>query len=128
MKRTSKSLLLIAIITMILLTLTGCGKNKLVATKSSDDYEEKIEISFKDDKIKEVTWTMEFDKEEDAESFVKLFESMSSELEGAEVKQKGKKAILKFDEKSFAEFSGDEANSSKEDIKKALEEDGYKVK
>ena len=63
MKKTAKSIVLALVMGLLLIALTGCGANKLVATKSSDDefmgkYEEKIEISFKDDKADQIVWTM----------------------------------------------------------------------
>ena len=137
MKKTIKSLLLLSIMAIILLALTGCGGNKLVATKSSDGddifgkYEEKIEISFKDDKANEIVWTMEFEEEENAETLAEFFDEYQDEMEGLEVKQKGKKVILTMDSKAFAEQEGlseDDNSLSREEIKKSLEEDGYEVK
>ena len=131
MKKIAKSLLLVLIMATMLLALTGCGGNKLVATKSSDEYEEKIEISFKDDKIKEVVMTMEFDEESKAEEFVALFKLLGEEAEGIEVEQKNKKVVITLDAETFAEMEGidaDDKSMSKEEIKKSLEEDGYKVK
>ena len=129
MKKTAKSILLVAIMAILLLALTGCGGDKLVATKSSDEYDEKLEISFKDDKIEEIVWTMEFSEEEDAESFVKIFNELGDEMEGMEVEQKGKKVVLTVDAETFAELEGyDNESISKDEIKKSLEEDGYEVK
>lgn len=129
MKKTAKSILLVAIMAILLLALTGCGGDKLVATKSSDEYDEKIEISFKDDKIEEIVWTMEFSEEEDAESFVEIFEELGDESEGMDVKQKGKKVVLTVDAETFAELEGyDNESVSKDEIKESLEEDGYEVK
>ena len=44
--------------------------------------------------------------------------------------QKGKKAIMELDAKTFAEMAGneEEVNMTKEELRKSLEEDGYKVK
>ena len=129
MKKTAKSILLVAIMAILLLALTGCGGDKLVATKSSDEYDEKLEISFKDDKIEEIVWTMEFSEEEDAESFVKIFNELGDEMEGMEVEQNGKKVVLTVDAETFAELEGyDNESISKDEIKKSLEEDGYEVK
>lgn len=131
MKKTTKCLLLVTIMAAILLALTGCGGNKIVATKSSDGYEEKIEISFKKDKIDEVVMTMEFEEESEAEAFVELYNQFGDEVEGMEVEQKKKKVVITVDAETFAEMEGidsDDESMSKEEIKKSLEEDGYKVK
>lgn len=134
MKRTAKSLLLVAIMAIILLALTGCGGNKLVATRSNDDtgvgkYEEKIEVSFKDDKANEIVWTMEFEEEDDAETLAELFEEYKSDMEGLEVEQKGKKVILTMSSDAFADQKDmDDDSMSREEIKKSLEESGYEVK
>ena len=69
MKKTIKSSALLLVIAMILFTLTGCMGNKLVATKSNEDsmfgkYEEKVEISFKDDKADKITITTEYEEKE----------------------------------------------------------------
>lgn len=134
MKKTAKSILLVAVMAIILLALTGCGSKKLVATKSSDEagigkYEEKIEVTFKDDKADKIVWTMEFEDEEKAESLAKVFESLGSEMEGFEFEHKGKKVILSMDSKAFADQQDLDDNSmSREELKKELEEEGYKVK
>lgn len=140
MKKALKSVSLLLIIGMVLVLLTGCGGDKLIATKTTDDdsmglgkYEEKIEVKFKDDKVSEVTMTAEFEKEEAAKSMAALFNLGSSmaeeEMEGFKVEQKGKKVIMKVDAKTFAkqEDLSDE-DMTKEAIKKSLEEDGYTVK
>lgn len=131
MKKTAKSLLLVTIVVALLLALTGCSSNKLVATKSSDEGEEKIEITFKDDKVNEVVMTMEFKEESEAESIKELYDQLAEEAEGMKIEQKGKKIILTVDAKTFAEMEGadpDDESLSKEEIKKSLEDDGYTVK
>ena len=69
MKKTLKALVLAVIIGLILISLTGCGGNKLVATKTTEDetmgsFKEKIVIKFKNDKVETMEMTMEYDKEE----------------------------------------------------------------
>lgn len=138
MKKTIKSSALLLVIAMILFTLTGCMGNKLVATKSNEDsmfgkYEEKVEISFKNDKADKITITTEYEEEEKAESAASLYKlainSGEEELKGLEVEQKGKKVILKMDAKAFSSQEGmKDEDLTKDNIKKALEEDGYKVK
>lgn len=136
MKRTAKSLFLALVMGLLLFALTGCGSNKLVATKSTEDdymgkYEEKIEISFKDNKANEIVWTMEFEEEEKAKSVASVFElaSSSEEMKGMEVEQDGKKIVLKMDAETFASQEDlDDDSLSKDEMKKSLEDDGYKVK
>lgn len=136
MKKTAKSIILALVMGLLLIALTGCGANKLVATKSSDDefmgkYEEKIEISFKDDKADQIVWTMEFEDEDKAESVASIFKlaNNSDEDTKIDVEQKGKKVTLKMDAKSFAsEEDMDDNSLSKEEMKKSLEDEGYTVK
>ena len=136
MKKTAKSLLLALVMGLLLIALTGCGGNKLVATKSSDDecmgkYEEKIEVSFKNDKADQIVWTMEFEDEDKAESVASIFKMANSSDEDSkiDVEQKGKKVTLKMDAKSFASQEDMDDNSlSKEEMKKSFEEEGYTVK
>ena len=136
MKKTAKSIVLALVMGILLIALTGCGANKLVATKSSDDefmgkYEEKIEISFKDDKADQIVWTMEFEDEDKAESVASIFKlaNNSDEDTKIDVEQKGKKVTLKMDAKSFAsEEDMDDNSLSKEEMKKSLEDEGYTVK
>ena len=136
MKKTAKSIVLALVMGLLLIALTGCGANKLVATKSSDDefmgkYEEKIEISFKNDKADQIVWTMEFEDEDKAESVASIFKlaSNSDEDTKIDVEQKGKKVTFKMDAKSFAsEEDMDDNSLSKEEMKKSLEDEGYTVK
>ena len=140
MKKVLKSVALLLIIGMVLVLLTGCGGDKLIATKTTEDdsmglgkYEEKIEVKFKDDKVSEMIMTYEFEKEESAKSMAALFNlgaSMAGEdMKGFEVEQKGKKFVMKMDAKAYAEQEGaTDEEMTKEAIKKSLEEDGYTVK
>ena len=136
MKKAIKSSLIFMVLAIILLSLTGCGGNKLVATKttSGDDslfgsYTEKIEVSFKKDKADKIVWTMEFDDEKTANSMVGMFKLAQSELEGLEIKQDGKKVVLTMGSKAFSKQSDlKEEDLSRENIKKSLEEEGYTVK
>lgn len=140
MKKTIKSIALLLIMGVMLFLLVGCGGDKLVATKTTEDdvmglgkYEEKIEVTFKDDKVNEVKMTYEFEKEESAKNMAALFNlgaSMSGEeMEGLKVEQKGKKLIMNMDAKTFAQQEGaTDEEMTKEAIKASLEEEGYTVK
>lgn len=139
MNKTIKALLMVAVIIVALFALTGCG-DKLVATKTTEEegltgevikYEEKIEIKFKDDKVNSVKMTFKFEDKEQAETMKSMFDVMTAMMDedlAMEVKQSGKKLTIELDEEAYSEMSGEESNMSKKDIKKSLEEDGYKVK
>lgn len=139
MNKTIKALLMVAVIIVALFALTGCG-DKLVATKTTEEegltgevvkYEEKIEIKFKDDKVNSVKMTFKFEDKEQAETMKSMFDLMAAMMDEdleMEVKQSGKKLTIELDEEAYSKMSGEETNMSKDDIKKSLEEDGYKVK
>lgn len=139
MKKTLKATVLALVMGLVIISLTGCGSNKLVATKTTEDetmgnYKEEITITFKNDKADTVQMSMEFEDEKIAEGMYGIFSlgmSMdeTGELEGMDVKQDGKKLIITMDSKAFAESEEvSEEDMTKEALKKALEEDGYTVK
>lgn len=135
MKKTLKSLLVAVFMLVILLALTGCG-NKLVATRETEEMgqkmEEKIEVSFKKDKVNKVKMTYTFDDKDTAEAMagiLKMGMSMSDEDMKIDIKQSGKKVTMTVDAKAYAEMAGeDEADMTKEELKEMLEDEGYKVK
>lgn len=136
MKKTAKSILLLFIITMLTLTLVGCGdndksekkdkeekSNKIVATmEESDspfgDYTETVEVTLKDDKVDDVTVIMEFAEESDAESAEEILEN------AYKTTRSGKKITVDLDTESF--FGNDEV--TKDEAKEYLEDDGYTIK
>lgn len=139
MKKTLKGLGILLIMGMMLFLLTGCGSDKLVATKTTEDdmmgnYKEEIVMTFKNDKVETMEMSMEFDDEETAQGMYGLYNmglstSEESDTEGMEVKQDGKKLVIKMDAKTYAETEGaSDEEMTKEALKKALEEDGYTVK
>lgn len=139
MKKTLKSLGILLILGMMLVLLTGCGSNKLVATKTTEDdmmgnYKEEIVMTFKNDKVETIEMSMEFDDEETAQGMYALYNmglSMSEDesTQGMEVKQDGKKLVITMDAKAYAESEGaSDEEMTKDAMKKALEEDGYTVK
>lgn len=144
LKKTLKIIALIAIMLVAVLALTGCG-NKLVATKDVEGtstepkHSEKIEISFKNDKVNKVKMTYTFDNKDDAKKFVDSYNAIlslaSAFASGDEsislptMEQKGKKAIMEMDAKMYSEMSGEtEAGMTKDEVKASLEKEGYKVK
>lgn len=139
MKKTIKGLVLALLMGLIVISLTGCGQDKLVATKTTEDgmmgnYEEEVTVTFKKDKVETVKMAMEFENEETAQGMYGLLNmgmSMSEEgdLEGLKIEQDGKKIIMTMDAATFAESEGaSDEDMTKEAIKKSLEEEGYTVK
>lgn len=138
MKKVAKSVALILVMGMVLVLLAGCGSNKLVATKTTEDemmgnYKEEVVMTFKKDKVTNIEMSMEFDKEETAAAMYSMFNmglSMSGEnMEGMEAKQDGKKFIITMDAKAYAESEGvSDEEMTKDAMKAALEADGYTVK
>lgn len=139
MKKTLKALVLALVMGILVISLTGCGSNKLVATKSTEDemmgnYTEEITVTFKDDKVETVEMSMGFDDEETAQGMYGLLSlgmSMDEEgqLDGMEIKQDSKKIIMTMDAETFAAFEEmSDEEMTKEAIKASLEEEGYIVK
>ena len=137
MRKVLKNIVLLLIVGMLLILLTGCGENKLVATKTIQDdfmglgkYEEKIEVEFKNDKVTEIEMTYEFEKAELAETMTsKLNLGAPTEIEGIKLKQKGNKVIITMSAEVYAEQEGvSEEEMTKEAMKASLEEGGYTVK
>lgn len=134
MKKTLKIMLVVAFLSIALFALTGCG-NKLVATRESEEMgmkmKEKVEISFKNDKINKVKMTYTFDDKDTAESMKSLFSlgfTMSGSSDGVKIKQSGKKVIIELDGEAYADMESEYEDLSKDELKEALEEDGYTVK
>ena len=140
MKKTLKILSVVAFLLVILVSLTGCG-NKIVATKETTEdgvtYKEKIEIKLKDDKVDTIKMTMTYDDKDTAEKMKEELETgisylkmLGMETSGIEIEGKGKKVTMQLDAKTFSAMGGVEVSEevSKDDLKKSLEDEGYKVK
>lgn len=141
MKKTLKVLLVVALLLVVLIGLTGCG-NKLVATKEVTEdgvtYKEKTEIKFKDDKMETIKMTRTYkDKDaaekekEELDSSLSYMKLLGIDTDGIETTIKGKKLTMKFNTEVFSKIMGVEASEtsvSKDELKKSLEESGYKVK
>ncbi len=139
MKKVAKSVALLLVMGMVLVLLAGCGSNKLVATKTTEDdsmgtYKEEVVMTFEKDKVTNIEMSMEFDEEEKASTMYSLFNmglSMSEDesTQGMEAKQDGKKLIITMDAKAYAESEGvSDEEMTKDAMKAALEADGYTVK
>ena len=131
MKKSIKYVALIAIIVIAVAFLAACNdnSNKLVATKTTEDeymgkYDEKIEITFKDEEAQEVKWTYSFDDEENAQSLASMYSLFSDE--GVNVETNGKNVTITMNAETFTGLSGE--GNSKAEIKTALEEERYTVK
>lgn len=139
MKKSLKILAVVAFLFVILVSLTGCG-NKIVATKETTEdgitYKEKVEIKLKDEKVDTIKMTMTFEDKDTAEKMkeeldqgIAMLKMMGMDSSGIEIEGKGKKIIMNLDANAFATMGGVEiTETSKDDIKKSLEEEGYKVK
>lgn len=139
MKKTLRALVLALVMGLIVISLTGCGSDKLVMTKETQDEtlgnsKEEVIITFKEGKADTIKTITEFDNEEMAKGMyglISLGMSMDAEgkLEGMEAKQEGKKLIVTINAKTYAEsIELTEEEMTKEVMKKTLEEDGYTVK
>lgn len=146
MKKTIKGLLVLILMSVVLLGMTGCESetskkkkdedksDKLVASRYEEDsyfgnYEETVEVSFKNDKADKIVMTMEFEDEESASTIAGYYEMAKSSMEGIDVESEGKKIILSMDAKTYAEESDiDEDELSRENFKAELEEAGYTIK
>ena len=78
MKKIAKNAVLVLIIASLLVLLTGCGSNKLVATRETSDesigtYKETVTVKFKNDKVSSMEMVMEFDNDEAAESVYSIY-------------------------------------------------------
>lgn len=139
MNKLFKKIVIVALIAIMAITLTGCG-NKLVATKTTEEtsltgktmkYEEKMQISFKKDKVNNVKVEYKFETDEDAKTMKEAFDfikSFAGDL-GMDIKQSGKKLTMSLDKNAFEQMEGaTEEELTKDAIKTKLEADGYKVK
>lgn len=128
MNKTIKFIIAVVMMLATLLTLTACGGNKIVATKETNEglgfsAKEKLEITFKGDEVKKAVETMEFKNKDEAEAFAALLKV--ADEDGIKIKKSGKKVTITFTKDAFKDsFSG----ANKDEIKKSLEEQGYKVK
>ncbi len=104
--------------------LTGC-KNELVCTlntvEESYDTEQKIIFNFENDKVNDVVvnYTMIFEDEEIASSYMNAFESLTKEYE---INLSGNKIQI------ISEKNYDQYDQNKEELKAELEKNGYSCK
>lgn len=121
-----KKYLSVLFVAVFALVLTGCGKgNTLKCSTEEDGQKANVEVSFKGDKVNKVVTTMELASKEEAESYAALYNAFAGSQEGMTVKADGKKFTITLSGKAL-ESEGLEGK--KADVKKQLEEQGYKCK
>ncbi len=131
MKKTAKSSLFAMFMFIILLSLTGCGGDKLVGKMDKDGIKSSIEITFKDNKADKMKLTVEADSNDEAKDAVKSFKKM---YEKADVKQSGKKVIITMDTVEFINTIGEASTKinnedlTKEKMTEILKKAGYEIK
>lgn len=129
MKKVLKVASILAVVFAMLFALTGCGGNKLVATKDHDDNEkETVEISFnKDNEAEKIKMVYKLSSDSDAKD---AFESAKSLYgDNVKVKRSGKKVEITMNYDEFAKSMGIYSKKlTKDDAKTMFEKAGYKVK
>ena len=102
MSKKLKRTLFVVIVVIMLLFLTGCGSEKLIATKSflKEDIGfnavETVEMSVEDQEVKETTVILEFDDVKMSEDFVTFFKDDLKD--NVEYKREEKKVTLQNDD------------------------------
>ena len=128
-----KCLMLISFVAMAML-LTACGGNKITctATETEDGITVKQEVVANfdsNDKIKDYKASFDFGNETIATTYCQLYKSLANEEKKLDIDCSGSKIIIKGTPDAD---SNDEdeliKGSTKEDFKKALEEEGFKCK
>ena len=157
MKKVLKYSIVILAIVLLVTLLTGCGKeeskndnsnngtanvpkgNIVVATRESEDdeigaIEEKIEATFKNDKIDEVKFTYTFDDEETAQymkevyDLAKTLSDEDDEFRNAKIEKNGTSVTLFMNAVMLEETEGlDVEDMTMEEFKEELEREGYTI-
>lgn len=110
------------------LVVSGCGNsNKLVCTSEEDGNKVETTITFKGDTATKIVSKMTFESEEYAQLAAAFLKIAESQYEGLKTEQKGKVVTVSADSKDYLEGELGE-NLTKSEIKKSLEDDGYKCK
>lgn len=106
----------------------------LVASKAQSDstmgkYEERVEISFDNNKAKTVKFILEFEDDKNIESIAELLKTSMEETEGVSVDTKGNSIIATMDIEAFADMEGiDDEDLTREALEEVLKEDVYTIK
>ncbi len=130
MKKLSKITLYFLMIILIAVFLSGCESKKLVGTKTNKDetvgeYEEIIEVTFKNKVADEVTVIYKFETEEDANNVFNLYKLFIHEE--MHLNSEEKSVTVKTNADSYFKKEKNLGKSRKE-IKSYLEGQGYNTK
>ena len=113
---------------------TVTSDSKLTAKKEESDasmgkYTQIIEIGYKNNEAVSATMAMEFSDEKTATTIITALKMANDEdLADYDISQDGKKVVIKMDIDSFVKQEGlSKSDLKKDELKKALEEDGYTV-
>ena len=79
MKKTVKIVGAAVVLMAMLLSLVGCGSDRVVATRDGDGYTERVEIVLQNGRIGRVTTTYEFEDDEDADMQYEIMRMMLPE-------------------------------------------------
>ena len=148
MKKTVKSIFMVLMMTILVFSLAGCGKNDskeqnekadtLVATKEAKDttfgnYKETVELTFDNGKANKATIKMDFDEEENAKSAEEMLKYMASLTEKISVERAEKRVVVTMEPQEFLGLDEEDSEESKENaiskesLQKELEEQGYEI-
>lgn len=148
MKKTVKSIFMVLMMTVLVLSLAGCGKNDskaqkanvetLVGSKEAKDttfgnYKETVEFTFDNGKANKATVKMDFEEEEKAKSAEEMLKYMASITDKISVERTEKKVVVTMEPQEFLgldEEDSDESKDnalSKESLQKELENQGYEI-
>ena len=125
-----KKYLSILFVAVFALVLTGCGKgNTLTCTNEEDGVKSKTVITFKGEKVTKIVTSGEYKTKEDANeaySWLALASAFGGEEAGLKATMSGKTVTITMTGAALEE--SDEFEGNKEEVKKALEKEGYKCK
>ena len=131
MKKSVKIGILLAIIALAIIVLVGCG-SKLVATRSSEETEETYEVKFKGNNISEVKITYDCHDTEVADVLYGIYNGeFGDPVDGMKAERKENKIIVTMNQDAFITVyttSDGKPDTSKEGVRKLLEDSGYSVK
>ena len=116
-----KKILSVFAVAVFALVLTGCGKSDTLKC-SIEESGMKMEttITFDGDKVKKYSVSMDLGSKETAKA---VASSATSTEEGVSVKAEGTKVVMTYSGKAL---EGEAPEGSKAEVKKLLEEEGFK--
>ena len=124
-----KKYFLVVFCAALLFVVTGCGsKNEMKCTGTMEENGQKVEAEVtaefdKDDKLTTVTMVEDLGDKEKADQFCAMYNAFASQMpEGVSVSCSGSKVTIKGFEKMDDEEEESVIGKSKEEFKKAMEE------